>query len=268
MVIKLLNKMTYKSVEEYNNYLVDNQIQIDIINYVKEVNKINFNIDLSFINEFLELINKNKCCIHHNMLKKYGVIKDGNTSSIIKRLLEQYEMKEHQDFELYNVVQPNINGRGVIKSNEYYLHPRAFKKCLMRSLKTQKYADYYLLLEECIKYYNDYQIILQQKYIIKLKDKNKENKIIIQQQFDTIKIKDDKIDELKEMLKQSDLRAEERMKEAEKRAEEHMKKMQKQAEERDKKAARRAKKLENKLDDTNIKLDVTNEELTETLLKK
>ena len=39
--------------------------------------------------------------------------------------------------------------------NEYYLHPRAFKMCLMRSLKT-KYAKYYLLLEECIKYYNDY----------------------------------------------------------------------------------------------------------------
>ena len=63
----------------------------------------------------------------------------------------------------------------------------------MRSLKTKQYARYYLLLEECIKYYNDYQINLQQKYIIKLKDKNKENKIIIQQ-------KDDKIDELMKMI--------------------------------------------------------------------
>jgi len=35
----------------------------------------------------------------------------------------------------------------------------------MRSLKTKKY---YLLLEECIKYFNDYQIELNKKYIIKL----------------------------------------------------------------------------------------------------
>uniref|UniRef100_A0A6C0EC64 Uncharacterized protein n=1 Tax=viral metagenome TaxID=1070528 RepID=A0A6C0EC64_9ZZZZ len=42
----------------------------------------------------------------------------------------------------------------------------------MRSLKTKIYAKYYLLLEECIKYYNDYQIELNKKYIIKLKIKN------------------------------------------------------------------------------------------------
>jgi hypothetical protein len=41
--------MAYKSVSEYNSYLVDNQKQINIIEYVKEVNKINFNIDISFI---------------------------------------------------------------------------------------------------------------------------------------------------------------------------------------------------------------------------
>ena len=59
----------------------------------------------------------------------------------------------------------------------------------MRSLKTKKYAKYYLLLEECIKYFNDYQDKLKEKYIIKLKskivDKNKQ-----------LNIKDDKIDEL------------------------------------------------------------------------
>jgi DNA repair exonuclease SbcCD ATPase subunit len=49
----------------------------------------------------------------------------------------------------------------------------------MRSLKTREYADYYLLLEECIKYFNDYQIELNKKYIIKLKTKliKKDNKI-------------------------------------------------------------------------------------------
>ena len=73
--------------------------------------------------------------------------------------------------------------------NEYYLHPRAFKKCLMRSRNTNIYADYYLLLEECIKYFNDYQIELNKKYIIKLKSKiiKKENKICsLEEKLDTI----------------------------------------------------------------------------------
>ena len=41
----------------------------------------------------------------------------------------------------------------------------------MRSLKTKKYAKYYLLLEECIKYFNDYQNKLKEKYTIKLQEK-------------------------------------------------------------------------------------------------
>ena len=65
--------------------------------------------------------------------------------------------------------------------------------CLLRSLKTKHYARYYLLLEECIKYYNDYQNLLKEKFIIKLKDKNKENKIIIKE-------KDNKIDKLEEKI--------------------------------------------------------------------
>ena len=60
---------------------------------------------------------------------------------------------------------------GCTHKNEYYFHPNAFKLCLMRSLKTKKYAKYYILLEVCIKYYNDYQILLNKTYNIELKDK-------------------------------------------------------------------------------------------------
>jgi phage anti-repressor protein len=179
--------MTYKSVEEYNSYLVDNQKQINIIDYAKEANKISYNIDISFIDEFIELVNKNECCIHHNMLQKYGIISSKSYTTDIKRLLNQYGMVEQHDFLPRNVAGQK-SGRGGANKIDYYLHPRAFKKCLMRSLKTQQYADYYLLLEECIKYYNDYQNLLKEKYIIKLKSKIQE--------------KDDKIDELKKMVKE------------------------------------------------------------------
>ena len=234
--------MSYTTIEEYNNYLVENQVNINIIDYVKEVNKLKFNIDISFIDEFIELVSKNECCIHHNMLQKYGIIslnkgttdikrlleqnnfienedylirnvadqllsgtkykneccihhnmlqKYGisnlkGTTNDIKKLLEQNDFIENEDFNLRNVSQVREN-RGTVIKNEYYLHPRAFKICLMRSLKTKKYAKYYLLLEECIKYFNDYQIELNKKYIIKLKSKivKKDTQLII---------KDDKID--------------------------------------------------------------------------
>ena len=53
----------------------------------------------------------------------------------------------------------------------YVLHPIIFKKILIRSRNTDKFANYYLLLEMCIKYYNDY-------YQLKLKKRIEEdNKI-------------------------------------------------------------------------------------------
>ena len=181
---------SYTTINKYNTYLVENQVNINIIDYVKEVNKLKYNIDISFIDEFIELVSKNECCIHHNMLQKYGISKLKGTTNDIKKILEQNDFIENKDFELRNVSQLRPQG-GTTNKNEYYLHPIAFKICLIRSLKTKKYAKYYLLLEECIKYYNDFQIELNKKYIIKLKDKHKENKILIKE-------KDNKIDSLEE----------------------------------------------------------------------
>ena len=155
--------MEYTTIEEYNNYLVENQININIIEYVKEVNKIEFKIKIDFIDDFIKLVSKKECCIHHNMLEKYGVLTLNKGTSNIKRLLEQNEFKENKDFNLLNVEEVREN-RGCVIKNVYYLHPQTFKMCLMRTLKTRKYAKYYLLLEECIKYFNDYQIGLNKKY--------------------------------------------------------------------------------------------------------
>jgi len=179
--------MAYTTIEEYNTYLVENQINVNIIDFVKEVNKLEFKIDISFIDEFIELVSKNECCIHHNMLQKYGILTLKEGTHHIKRIFEQYEFKENEDYLLAKVGEQLSSGTKY--KNEYYLHPRAFKICLMRALKTKKYAKYYLLLEECIKYYNDYQLELNKKYIIKLKSK------IIKKDAELI-IKDDKINEL------------------------------------------------------------------------
>ena len=194
--------MTYKSIEEYNTYLVENQIQINIIDFVKEINKIKYNIDISFIDEFIELVSKDECCIHHNMLEKYEIISLKSGTTDIKRLLKQNEFIENEDFNLRNVAEVRKNRGSVIK-NEYYLHPDAFKICLMRSLKTRKYAKYYLLLEKCIKYYNDYQNKFNNKYIIKLKNKIDDKDDKIDEQNLKIDEQNSKIDELIKLSKKS-----------------------------------------------------------------
>ena len=45
------------------------------------------------------------------------------------------------------------------------------KKILIKSRNTDKYADYYLLFEKSIKYYNDSQLIRKDKYNIILQEK-------------------------------------------------------------------------------------------------
>ena len=47
----------YTTTQEYINYLIETQININIIDFVKEIN-------ISFIDEFIELVSKNECCIH------------------------------------------------------------------------------------------------------------------------------------------------------------------------------------------------------------
>ena len=66
--------MSFANPKEYNNWLIENKENITIIDYVKQVNKILYNIDISFIDDFIELVSKDECCIHDNMLQKYGVL--------------------------------------------------------------------------------------------------------------------------------------------------------------------------------------------------
>ena len=221
----------YTTNLEYINYLIENQININIIDFVKAINKLKYNIDITFIDEFIELVSKDECCIHHKMLETYGISNLKGGSKDIKRILDQNEFIENEDFKLSNAAEFKNSNGGRGNKNEYYLHPEAFKICLMRSLKTRKYAKYYLLLEKCIKYFNDYQIELNNKYIIKLKSK------IIKKDAQLI-IKDDKIDELikktDELLRYS------------------------------KKSDKKNRKLEQKLDDVNNNLEDIKDELNDS----
>ena len=121
------------------------------------------------------------------MLQKYGVLKLKNGTFQVKELLIQNNFIENKDFKLPNVREFN-GGRG--NKKEYYLTPKAFKLCLIRSKNTTDYANYYLLLEDSIAYFKEYQDKLKDKLKNIKIDKLKKN--IVQ--------KDNKIDTLEEKI--------------------------------------------------------------------
>ena len=236
--------MSFTTIEEYNNYLVEKKTDVDIIEYIKKINTIEYNIDISFIDEFIKLIDKNICCIHHSMLQKYGVLKLKKGTCHVKDLLVQNEFIENKDFEITNVRELRSQG-GTHNKNEYYLHPETFKLCLIRSKNTKVYARYYLLLEKSIKYFKEYQKKVSDNKIYKLKYKIIQKDISINKLEDKMNIL---IETNKEILEDS--------KETKKQNEEILK---------------INKRMELQLEDSNDKiydmhdeLEITNEKLDDT----
>ena len=176
--------MAHEKIQEYNTNLVNNMIEIKILDYVKKINTLDNNINIDFIDEFIGLVGNNTFCIPHIMLQTYGVLTKINNTNDVKTLLEQNNFKVNEDYTVRNVPH-RISSRTIYK-NEYLLKPRTFKLCLMRAKNIKCYAYYYLLLEECISYYNEYKNTWNKKYITQLKERVTERSNVIDKLQETI----------------------------------------------------------------------------------
>jgi uncharacterized protein YoxC len=157
----------YATIQEFNIYLSDNLKNIKLNEYFNLIQYQFYpELDISFMDYFLELIpKKDEICIEHQKLIEYGII-NTKRSNDIKDCLEKFNAQENIDFECLTAEGSAVKrtGRGGANGNkkEYKLTPKLFKQCLMRSIKENKYANYYLLLEECFYYFQEYQIMYQQ----------------------------------------------------------------------------------------------------------
>jgi len=143
----------------------------NIIEYIEEFNKVSKNpIDISFMSEMMSYVDNDECIVPHVLLATYGVLtcSDDNLTTDVKRILKKY--KDGEDYKTRNVAGLGNNNKTYHRI-EYYLHPETFKKCLMRSKNSDKYADYYLLLEKSIKYYHEFQLAYKDK-LFNMKDDN------------------------------------------------------------------------------------------------
>ena len=71
-------------IQEFNMKLVQDNKDITIIDYVKELNNEYFNIDISFIGDFIELVDKEGFVINHEILFKYNILTKSSSIRINK----------------------------------------------------------------------------------------------------------------------------------------------------------------------------------------
>ena len=178
------------TIDELQARIVESGRMPSIIEYIElAIKVINANFDLSFAKDLHGMVPQKTCCVPHEYLVKYGVFSAGNEGKDTLRVIQQYGFVEGVDYCLLGNVAEQ-KGRGGHNKKSYLLHPRAFKICLMRAKNTQKYAIYYILLEECIVYYKDCQNALKNQYIITMTSRN----------IEVVREKDDKIDQLTALL--------------------------------------------------------------------
>ena len=192
----------FSTITEFNTYLSDKLRNVKLNEYFTLIqSQFYSNLDISFMDYFLELIDKkNEICIEHQKLIEYGIIKKTQDSSHIKDCILKFNAQENIDFECLTPERSGVKrvGRGGSNGNkkEYKLTPKLFKLCLMRSIKENKYANYYLVLEECFYYYQEYQIMYQKVLLSGKDEKLDEMKSTIDKQSEKIDKQSAQIEEL------------------------------------------------------------------------
>ena len=234
-----MDNQDINNIHNYNQEIADKLIKYTLEEYFNYIHSSYYNyIDITFMEYFLSLVPRmTEFCVEHQKLVEFEVIKEHTDNSIIKGCItnEKYGFKENVDYIILTPERSGVkrSGRGGSNGNakHYNMKPKVFKKLLMRSKNENKYADYYLLLEDIHYFYNDYE----SKYKNKL-----------------ISMKDDRIDHLSaqiaELLKHSKYTADKLDKNNEKLEETNEK----------------LEETNEKLEETNEKLEETNEKLEET----
>jgi uncharacterized coiled-coil protein SlyX len=155
-----------RQMEEFNINLVNNLNNLQFKEYFDFAKNSCFNdINLDFMEELMQIArSKYLYVVDHTELQRFGVLTSIKTSNNILRCLNSYFMKPDRDYIVHKSSSKRKQGGGLAK-NEYFLTQAAFKKLLMRAENCEQYADYYVLLELVISYYNEYRLMYAERLI-------------------------------------------------------------------------------------------------------
>jgi len=201
----------FNNINEFNNYLVDNVIKRDLINYIKEIHsKFYNNLDISFMDYFTKICQKeNEFCVNpiHEFVNLKIKDKEIESAHLI-RTIKRSNLIENEDYQilLSHAGEQDCKKYGGNNKKTYLLKPKAFKKLLIDiddHKQRLRFIEYYLLLEECVSYYNTYQIQYQEKTINGITEDNKNLHIKIDELLKFGKATVEKLDETNEKLDES-----------------------------------------------------------------
>ena len=131
----------FNNINEFNNYLVDNIIKRDLINYIKEIHsKFYNNLDISFMDYFTKICQKeHEFCVNPIYEFVNLKIKDKDIESAhLIRTLKSSNLIENIDYKvlLSSAGEQKTYNRGGNNKKLYLLKPKAFKKItIARSIK-------------------------------------------------------------------------------------------------------------------------------------
>ena len=89
--------MAHREIQKFNQQLINDGEVITIVDYVKKLNMKFFHIDLSFIDDFIELVNNDGFVIQHEMLFKYEILTKSDSAQVL-RLLENNNFEDGVDY--------------------------------------------------------------------------------------------------------------------------------------------------------------------------
>ena len=85
-------------MQEFNNQLVEETESLTIIDYIKLASKKVYKfIEIDFVHDFMNLVDKEGFVIPHDMLLKY-VLSDTTNAARVMRLVHQYEFEAETDY--------------------------------------------------------------------------------------------------------------------------------------------------------------------------
>jgi hypothetical protein len=182
-----LYDIKFETIDVLNEYLVNNNYESVLIDYIKLIhNNFNANTNLILLNNLNRYIIKdNEFCIdaelyykYRNIYNKHFDYKNYNPKSIdILRVLNKSNLTKDKDYILLSIEQKSETSKEIKYKNSYILNPKAFKKILI-NIDIQSiriiFIEYYIFIEECIKYFNNYiKLKLIKNYKEKLINNNK-----------------------------------------------------------------------------------------------
>ena len=172
--INIVNEIKFEindTITEYNKNLANSNRDIILMDYIKDVHNKYFQfIDIDFMNDFMNIVSHNNIWVNSDMMYKYGIMNDvGKKSTRIKQFLNENGFQEGKHFRGEQLLTPAPRGGNTYQIT-YEINPIVFKIALMRSQKTFKFAIYFIYLELCVYYYNQFQIVFKESTIMQIKN--------------------------------------------------------------------------------------------------